>query len=296
MIPYYQLSKQPIFRVLCGAFLISFSAVFVRVADVSPSTSGFYRVFLGSIFLFFYLFWKREQFKLSACDWPLTTFCGFIFALDLYFWHESIIYIGPGLATIIGNFQVFILAAIGILFLGEKVRGRFLASIPLAIVGLFCIVGEQWHLLEHNYKIGIYFGLATAVCYAAFLLSLRKLQTDNRQSQPFTLMLVSLFSAIFLAIKILYTGDSFKVPDITSGAALVGLGLSSQSIGWLLIAQAMPKIRASLTGLILLLQPALSFFWDVSFFNRPTDILNWIGFLVTLIAIYMGVTGKLKEK
>ena len=120
----------PIFRVLCGAFLISFSGIFVKLADVSPTASGFYRVFFGSIFLFGATVWFKDFKRLSLFELFLITFCGFVFALDLFFWHESIMYIGPGLATLIGNFQVFLLAAIGIIFFGEKSRPRFFAAYP----------------------------------------------------------------------------------------------------------------------------------------------------------------------
>jgi drug/metabolite transporter (DMT)-like permease len=89
-----------------------------------------------------------------------------------------------------------------------------------------------------------------------------------------------------------HNGDSFAIPDLKSLSALMSLGLFSQTIGWLLIAGALPKIQASFTGLILLLQPSLSFVWDVVFFNRPTDLLNWTGVLLTLTAIYMGLTAK----
>lgn len=95
--------------------------------------------------------------------------------------------------------------------------------------------------------------------------------------------------------KMLYTNDSFAIPDTKSLLSLLGLGLFSQTIGWVLIANAMPKIRASFTGLILLLQPSLAFIWDVILFNRATSTINWIGVLITLTAIYMGLTGKTKQ-
>lgn len=282
----------PIFQVLCGAFLISFSGVLVKLADVSPTASGFYRVFFGSLFLLCATVWFKDFKKITPSELFLITFCGFVFALDLFFWHESIMYIGPGLATLLGNFQVFLLAAIGIFFFREKGRPSFFAAIPLAIVGLLMIVGVNWNHLENDYKTGIYFGLLTAVCYTAFLLSLRKIQSNERHSQFSSLMIVSLSCAVFLGFKMLYTGDSFTIPNAKSFSALLGLGLFSQTIGWVLIANAMPKIRASFTGLILLLQPSLAFIWDVLLFNRPTDILNWIGVIVTLAAIYMGLTAK----
>jgi drug/metabolite transporter (DMT)-like permease len=285
----------PIFQVLCGAFLISFSGIFVKLADVSPTSSGFYRVFFGSAFLLCATIWYKDYKKLTPAELLLIIFCGFVFALDLFFWHESIMYIGPGLATLLGNFQVFLLAATGIFFFGEKGRPRFFAAIPLAITGLLLIVGLNWNNLENDYKIGIYFGLLTAVCYTAFLLSLRKIQSNERHSQFSSLMIVSISCALFLGIKMLHTGDSFVIPNSKSLLALLGLGLFSQTIGWVLIANAMPKIRASFTGLILLLQPSLAFIWDVLFFSRPTNTLNWIGVFLTLTAIYMGLTGKAKQ-
>jgi len=291
----FHLRHMPLTQVLSGAFLISFSGIFVKLAHVSPTASGFYRVFFGSIFLLFATAWHKDFKNLTPAELLLITFCGFVFALDLFFWHESIMYIGPGLATLLGNFQVFLLAAIGILFLKEQVRPRFFAAIPLAVTGLLLIVGIHWSNLEKDYKTGIYFGLLTAACYTAFLLSLRRVQSRENHSQFSSLMIVSISCAIFLGSKMVYSGDSFAIPDAQSLLALLGLGLFSQTVGWVLIANAMPKIRASFTGLILLLQPALAFVWDVTFFNRPTDILNWTGVALTLIAIYMGLTGKTKN-
>ena len=287
-----QLRKSPTFHTLCGAFLISFSGIFVKMADVSPTASGFYRVFFGAIFLFGATIWMKDIKKLTPVKGLLVVFCGFVFALDLFFWHESIMYIGPGLATLLGNFQVFFLAAAGILFWGEKSRPRFFASLPLAILGLLLIVGIHWNHLDNNYKTGIYFGLLTAVCYTAFILSLRKIKFGDSQSLFFTLMVVSLSCAFFLGLKMLHTGDSFTIPNFKSLSALLSLGLFSQTIGWVLIAHALPKIRASHAGLILLLQPSLAFIWDVLLFDRPTNILNWSGLILTLAAIFMGLTGK----
>jgi len=288
----FRLRHMPIFRVLCGAFLISFSGIFVKLADVSPTASGFYRVFFGAIFLLCATVWHKEFKRLTRTELALMIFCGLAFALDLYFWHESIMYIGPGLATLVGNFQVFLLAAIGIIFFGEKGRPRFFAAIPLAILGLLLIVGINWNNLDSDYKTGIYFGLLTAVWYTVFLLSLRKIQSNDGHSLFSALMIVSACSALFLGMKMVQGGDSFVIPNTKTLLALLGLGLLCQTTGWVLIANAMPKIRASFTGLILLLQPALAFIWDVMLFNRPTSLLNWTGLVVTLVAIYMGLTGK----
>lgn len=276
--------------------MISFSAVWVALAGVPATTSAFYRVFFGAIFLLVAAFSTGELKNIRYLKILPYALCGIAFAFDLFFWHASIFFIGPGLATIIGNFQVFLMAACGFLFFGEVLKPRFLFSLPLAITGLLLVVGFDWSKLTASYKTGILFGLLTALCYTAFLLLLRKIQSVKESNTHFTpLMFVSLFSAISLGAAMLFTDTSFAIPTFKSAAALICLGLCSQAVGWILIANAMPKIRASFTGLILLLQPSLSFLWDVLFFSRPTTALHWLGVSITLSAIYLGLTGSVRK-
>ena len=117
-----------------GAVLISFSGVWVNVAHVAPNVSAFYRVFIGGLALLAAALYRREL------RWPgvrhllLSLLCGILFALDLWLYHSSIQYIGPGLGTILPNFQVFILALAGRLFLREPERLVYLISKTHAFV------------------------------------------------------------------------------------------------------------------------------------------------------------------
>jgi len=291
--PDIRIDRRAILGLLSGAVMISFSGVWVKISHVSPTVSAFYRVFFGSIFLLTAVLGKGEIKSEKIPDFLMAAGCGLAFALDLYFFHISIRYVGPGLGTILPNFEVFILAAVGIVFFREKVRLAFLLSIPMAFFGLFLIIGLHWGRMDPSYRLGVYCGLITAVCYAGFILSLQKLQSDQVGSSIFySLMMASLASSAFLAIEIVRAGDTFRIPDLQSLVALACLGLFSQCIGWILIANALPKIRASLSGLILLLQPALAFIWDVLLFHRPTVWMNWIGVGIVLVAIYMGTVYK----
>jgi drug/metabolite transporter (DMT)-like permease len=289
-------SINPIVVVLFGACIISFSAVWVNLAGVPPTTSAFYRVFFGFLFLLPITLYSGELKRYNPARTLPILMCGIAFAFDLLFWHTSILYIGPGLATIMGNFQVFLMAACGYFFFKEKLKLRYLIALPLAFTGLFLVVGNRWDSLPASYKLGLFLGIMTAVCYTAYLLLLRRIQSEKNEPTCFTpLMLISLSSAACLAIMILLSGGSFAIPTISAAAYLLCLGLLSQAVGWLLIANALPKIHASLAGLILLLQPSLSFVWDVLFFSRPTSALSWLGAAITLAAIYMGLTGRTRK-
>jgi len=287
----------PLIHILSGAVAISFSGVWVTWSGVDPAVSAFYRVFFGAMFLIVACLARKEFQPISAKTAGLIVLCSLCFSIDLVLWHASILYIGPGLATIITNFQVFILTGASFLFFGERLRPVFLASIPLAFLGLFLVIGFDWGLLSADYRTGVYLGLAAALFYAAFLLSLRKIhEIQAGISFFYGLMLVSLTSAFFLGLQVLLSPASFAVPGYASLGSLLCLALFSQTIAWALISNSLPKIVPSLGGLVLLLQPALAFVWDVLVFDRPTSLSQWFGVIVTLAAIYLGMTFSQKRR
>ena len=264
--------------------MIGFSSVWVKLAHVTPAVAGFYRAFFGAVFLTVATAWLREFKWIGWKAILLACVCGFFLALDLFFWHTAIHLIGPGLATLLGNL---------VMFMGEKLGVRFLVAVLMAVMGLALIVGLQWDLLGPSYKTGLFLGLVTAIVYTGYLLTLRKLRSDQSGvSVFFVLMLVSWATAITLGLKAYLGGESFRIPDGQSWLSLLALGLLSQVVGWILITSALPRVRASLIGLILLLQPSLSFVWDVVFFQRETSLINWLGVCMVLVAIYLGMAKK----
>lgn len=276
--------------------MTSFSAVWVKLAHVTPTASAFYRVLFGGVFLLVILLGRREMLWRGWRCIGLSLVTGLFFALDLYCWHRSILYVGPGLATILGNFEVFLVPVAGLLLYGERLSLRFVLSVPIAVAGLFMIVGIRVDLIAPpNTRIGIAYGLATAFFYTGFLVALRKLQTGrSAPSAALGLMMVSFGTAFFLATDLLRTGESFSIFDLQSMLSLLALGLMSQTIGWLLITHSLPRIPAAVAGLLLLLQPSLAFVWDVLFFNRTTSTTAWMGVALALSAIYLGVTSEPK--
>jgi drug/metabolite transporter (DMT)-like permease len=283
--------------VTTGALLISFSAVFVKLAHVSPTISGVYRTLIGGVVLLAIIFLRKETFWKGGITFLMAVILGFIFALDIYFWHTSIHFVGPGLATILANFQVFLLALYGVFVLGERLSVQTTLTIPMAFLGLYLLAGIHWGQEGQNYKLGVFSGLAAAACYAAYLLILRKLQSlENTPSPMANLAVISLVSGVLLGIWAWNRNESFLIPDIQSFISLGAYGVLSQVCGWLLITTGLPYVRSTLAGLIILLQPSLSFIWDILLFNRQTDFYGAIGAFIALAAIYLGTTVKEPQK
>jgi drug/metabolite transporter (DMT)-like permease len=275
-------------RMVLGAALISTTSIFVRWAHVEPTTSAFYRVMFGGLMLL------ALQVARGRWRWPRRAEIAWLllpalaFAVDLMIWHRSIREIGPGLATLLGNFQVFIMAGVGIVFYRERPGWRFVGGVALALAGLWLLVGVGWDTLTPRYRFGVFLGVLTGVAYAVYMLSLRAAQLRRADSSPErTLCLVSLLCAAMLAAAVAGEGSGFAIPDAQTWCALLGLGFFGQVVGWVLIARAMPQLPASLVGLLLLLQPVLSFALDVALFARPTAPADWIGLALSLVGIFV---------
>ena len=279
----------PRLRLFAGAALISLSPVWVKLVDVSATTSGFYRVFFGGIAIGLYLLLSRKRLQFSSRIWLMLVLAAVFFALDLWFWHRSVILVGPGLSTLLANFQVFILMVVGVLALRQRPSALQIIAVPLALFGLAMIVGFDWQELPPDYRMGVTYGLLTALVYAGYLLTMRFVRKDVASGMPTReIAVVSIAAAIMLGISAFVEGQSLVIPSITDAGWLLAYGVLSHSLGYILIVSSLPQVSTTEAGLALLLQPILSFVWDVLFFARPMTVAELSGALIALVAIYLG--------
>lgn len=276
-------------RLVAGAVMISFSAVFVKLAGVAPTASGFWRCAIGGVLLVAYLAWRREVLWARGRGVALLGLAALFFALDLAAWHRSIVYVGPGLATLLANFQAFVLALVGVLVFGQRLRWHMIVAIPLAFLGLALIIGFDWGGLAAEDRLGIVLGLLTALFYSGYLLSLRYARFRHPGRSPAgDLALVSVGSAVLLAAAAGAEGASLAVRTPVDAVLMVGYGVSGQVLGGVLISSSLAYVSAARVGLILLLQPTLSYVWDVWFFDRALTPSQMAGAAVAVAAIYLG--------
>ncbi|HEY0179962.1 MAG TPA: DMT family transporter, partial [Dokdonella sp.] len=282
--------RAALLEMIVGAAAISTTSLFVKVAGVGPTVSAFYRMAFGGLMLLAGLVALGRWRHVRRADLGWLLLPALAFAVDLIVWHRSILYVGPGLATLLGNFQVFLMALAGFVLYRERLGARFLLGLALALVGLYLLVGLDWAQVGARYRLGVVLGFATGVAYAVFMLSLRHAQRAGhvRLAPAQLLCVCSLLSALVLGAAAGFGGERLVIPDPRSAAALIGLAFFGQVFGWVLLTRAMPRLPASLIGLLLLLQPALSFVFDVVLFARPTRATDWIGVALSLLGIFVG--------
>ena len=72
-----------------GILCISWSAIFVKMADVSGLSSAFYRMFIGFLGVLPLWFYRHKPVK-DKKSLLIAVICGVIFAFDIAVWNLSI--------------------------------------------------------------------------------------------------------------------------------------------------------------------------------------------------------------
>jgi drug/metabolite transporter (DMT)-like permease len=285
--------RGPLLAMALGAALISTSAVFVEWVRIGPTASAFWRVALAATMLLAGL--ARPALRAGWRPAPqvlaLVALAAVFFALDLWMWHRSILYAGVGLATLLGNFQVFALAGFGALVLGEHGGWRLWAGLLLAIAGLALLLAPGWGAFDARFRLGVAFGLGTALAYAGFLLAFRAAPgRRGGTSNEALLWWVCLLSALLLLPMALAGGEDLRPPGARDWGVLLAYALIAQVFGWLVIGKVMPRLAAGVLGLCLLLQPLLAYVWDALLFGTRLDGWGLLGLGLSLAGIFLGLT------
>ena len=277
---------------LAGAVTISFSPVLYVYSDTNPSTGAFFRMLyaLPALALLAYLVRKADT-RSSRTRW--TAFgAGLILAPDMLSYHSSMIFIGIGIATLIGNSQVIIVTLASWKLFGEKPNPAILLSLPVVIIGLALISGfaDPEPYGEDPVK-GVVFGMMAAFFYSSFLILFRY---SNRELAPSSS--VQLDATVGAALGLLVLGllplssmaiEPLELQPIWPGHGwLILLALLCQVAGWLAIAHALPRLPAAHTSFAILLQPVLTLIWGYFILHQEDYSQNQaIGVFLVLAAI-----------
>jgi drug/metabolite transporter (DMT)-like permease len=187
---------------------------------------------------------------------------------------------------VLANTQVFWVALLSALLLGERLTRRLGVCALLAVLGtvLLAMPGIERSPVHLQ---GVLLGLATGVFYAGYYLSLRAAQRGERALGVGAAVFVSsATSAAILAIIALATGEPLALAGGRDLALLVLLGVGAHAGGWALIARGMPALPAATGSLLLLLQPVLATLWGVLAFAEPFGPAEAVGTALSLGAIY----------
>ena len=243
-----------------GALAIAMSGVFYLLSGVSPSTGVFWRCVYGLPILLI-VAWREwgSLGPMSRRSIGLCVAAGVCFAVDLITFHYAVDVIGAGLATVMGNLQVVIVALVAWALFGERPRNEVLAALPVMLLGVVLIsgvIGAGAYGVDP--QLGVAIGVLTATSYAGYLLIIRRATPDRRPAAP--VAIATAVTAVCAGLFGTAVGDLDLTPGMPADAYLIALGILSQSVGYLAIQVSLPRLPAVVASVLLLVQPVTTVF------------------------------------
>ncbi|MBF2053846.1 MAG: DMT family transporter [Candidatus Sericytochromatia bacterium] len=283
------------YSLLSGALIISFAPILVRASTLPPDSMALYRLLMGLLWCFALLPFLKGAQTLSPRQRRMALLAGCAFALDLICWHRAIHLIGPGIATLLANLQVLMVAAYAAWYGGaETPRQRFWLAAPLALSGLGLIVSASAQPPRQLLP-GLLLGLAAATAYATYLILLKHVSVSAGSQASLAegnrVMLWVALGGMGLMSGVTGLQGGPRWPGVGPDLLYVILyGCLVQGLAWTLIARGMQRLPGFLASLILLLQPVLALLWDILLFGYLLSALEGAGVVLTLGAIGLGVS------
>lgn len=275
-------------RLVAGVFAISFSPLAVKLVSFTASISAFYRSFYAALFfMLMSLFAHKRRLGPMRFRWLLPSiFAGVFLGIDLAVWHKTIIFLGAGPATFLGNSQVIFVALFAALVFREKIPMMYYMAVALVLGGLYLLTPSAAATVGR--EIGYALGLVVGFTYAGMLISLRYAKSRSAGEYPELLSLSTVFSVSAVVIA-LYAAAvehaSLAVWDGRSHGIMMVTAFICQTLGWFLINNSITEIPAHEGSLLLMLQPLLATVWGCVFLGEPIGIVQVSGIVLTLSGI-----------
>lgn len=287
------LTDRPVLAAAAGAACIASSATLVRLADVEPATAAVFRCLYALPVLAMLMVREDRRYgRRTARERYLALAAGVFFAIDLVLWHHAIASVGAGIATVLGNLQVVFVGVLAWWLLHERPSARLVAAVPVVLVGVVLISGVVGAgAYGDDPVMGVVYGLGTSVAYAGFLLLLRQGSRDLRRAAG-PLFDATLVGALLSAAMGPFAGGLDLVPSWPAHGWLLTLAITSQVVGWLLIAVSLPRVPAALTSVILLLQPVASVLLSAAVLDERPSPVQLLGCAIVLAGVVAATAGR----
>lgn len=280
---------------LVGAGAIGFSPIFVRLSELGPVATAFWRVGLALPALWLVVALQARMTggvtRPSDRDLGLLAIAGIAFIADLTCWHFSIGYTSVANATLLANFtSIFVTLGAWLLF-RDRVNRLFVAGMVLALIGAMLLMAQSLSVSYDN-LFGDALGLITALFYASYLLAISRVQ--GRVSAALVIAISSTVTALGLLPVVWLFGETLLATSARGWAMLAGLALISHAAGQGLIAYAFARLPASFSSVALLLQPAVAAFLGWALLGEALGGWQIAGSLVILAGIVVARRASLK--
>lgn len=279
-------SLKPLLLACLGSVLIGSSAIFVRLSELGPITTGFYRMLFALPLLALWAGWERSEGLFSEFVPAKGRFtlllAGFFFALDLALWNWSIDHTTIVNSTLFNNTAAFFVPLIMWIIFKEKQSLRFIIATSIGFAGCFCLIGTSFSISFNN-LLGDVVALSSGIMVALYLIALKSIRGGI--STGLLMFWTGLSSLLFLGPLAFVSGESFWPLTYKDGISFFGQAVVVHVMGQSLLANSLGKIPATYAALILFLAPVTGAALGWVIYAEALSALEIFGMVLIMISI-----------
>jgi len=274
----------PFAALVVGAVAMGASPIFVRLADVGPFTSAFWRVALALPLLYAWMRLTEGSGAPAARFAKPAILSGLAFAGDLFFWHLAIVHTSVANATFFATCAPIWVVLFGWLLFRERVKANVLAGLALCLAGGAALLAQSFQLKPAG-AIGDIFGIVTGVFFGLYFLAVQAARkTTSAARLTFEATVVT--AAILFVVALV--AERSMLPHTLRGlAALLAMAWISHTGGQGLLSIALGRLPAAFSSLVIFLEAiaAAGFGWLI--LGERVSEIQALGGLAILAGIWV---------
>lgn len=266
---------------------ITWSAIFVRWAEVPGTVSALYRVLIAGVVL---LTWRG----IRGGTRPVARRAGWIavaggvfFALDLALWNTAVLKTQAAVASILGNNTPIFVGIMSWLVLRRRPRASFWIGLGLSLVGCVLIISANLDpaAASRGSVTGDILAIVASVFFAAYLIVTERVR---RSMDTLTFNALAIAGSV---VTLLVIALALQLPlagfPTRSWLALAGLGLVTQLAAYYALVYALGHLPATITsvGLLAQIPGTAALAWLL--LGEPLTPVQMAGGAVVLSGIYV---------
>jgi drug/metabolite transporter (DMT)-like permease len=274
----------PFTALVIGALAMGVSPIFVRLADVGPFASAFWRVCLALPVLYAWMRFSERGGMRTKSFSRATLLAGLAFSGDLLFWHLSIVTTSVADATFFATTAPIWVVLFGWLLFRERPTRGVVAGLVLCVAGGGALLAHSFQLKPAG-ALGDAFGLITGVFFGLYFLAVQTAR--ERSSAARVTFEATLLTAALLLVAALAIDRAILPRSLPGVADLLALAWISHAGGQGLLAVALGRLPAAFSSLVIFLEAIAAALFAWALLGEPVSAVQAAGGIAILAGIYV---------
>ncbi|NYF78855.1 DMT family transporter [Granulicella arctica] len=247
--------------------------------------SAFYRMFFSSVAIWPFLLSSRTKLaSIHRLTLWLAALGGVFFAGDVGLYNIAVMHTSAGSATFLGNNAPILVGLLTWATTRRAPSPRFWTALAIALLGACLIVSvDAQH--QSSRSSADFLAVMASVCFALYLMTTERLRESCDTRTLLTLSTTA--SSVILLVVAVSAHISLRVPSISSMAALLGLGLVCQLMGYFCLTYALGHLPATITSVMLLAVGPLAALFALFLFKEHMATLQILGGGLVVLGVWI---------